>query len=373
MSGGGAVLSSEIVDSFSKQGHQVYVIIPDIEWKGPKFEPPIDSKIKIIRVKIPSKNNIKVAARLCKRNLEKEIKNLCEKEKFDFIFTIFHPFHRVPHAAIAAAKKQNIPVIVKIDDPIYVKTTGLKSLQHRLEKISNRKALQNADKVLVVNESIKQLVMKNYNINEKRIAIIPNGIDTKFFKKKTNHDHLTIVFSGVMYYHRGIDILLDSLSKVAEKFPNANTVLLGEGPEIENLKKITTEKNLSKFVDFKGWVNREEIPNYLANSYVGIGPLKSTEVTANALPIKVLEYMASSLPIIAKNGTLPENILTDKKNGFLIKDSEDLTEKLVCLLNDIELQKKMGEESRKMVEKLDWKNIVLMILEQYNKIKDNGV
>ena len=172
-----------------------------------------------------------------------------------------------------------------------------------------------------------------------------------------------------MYYHRGVDILLESLSKIVKKFPDTKTILLGNGPELENLKNIVNEKNLSKFVDFKGWVNRKDIPNYLANSDVGIGPLNLTEVTSNALPIKVLEYMAASLPIIAKIGTLPESILIDKKNGFLIKDSADLVEKLSYLLSDIKLQEKMGEESRKMVEKFDWKNITSMILEQYNEIK----
>jgi glycosyltransferase involved in cell wall biosynthesis len=369
MSGGGSVLSSEIVDSFSKQGHNVSVIVPDVEWDDSKFEPSIDPKIKIIRVKTPSKNNIKVAARLCKKNLEKEINEICNKEKFDFILTIFHPFHRVPHAAISAAKKQKIPVIVKIDDPIYAKTSGLKSLQRSLEKISNGKALRNADKILVVNESIKQLIIKKYNIDEKKIVIIPNGINTKLFKNKINHEFLTIIFSGVMYYHRGVDVLLESLSKIVKKFPDSKTILLGSGPELENLKKITNEKNLLKFVDFKGWVDREDIPNYLANSDVGIGPLNLTEVTANALPIKVLEYMAASLPIIAKTGTLPESILIDKKNGFLIKNSTDLAEKLEILLSDSDLQRKMGEESLKMVKKFDWEKITSMILEQYKKIK----
>ena len=243
MSGGGSVLSSEIVNSFSLQGHQIFVVIPDIGWKDSKFEPIIDSKIKIIRVKTPSKNNIKLAARLCKKNLEKEIENLCEKEKFDFIFTVFHPFHRVSHAAITAAKKLDIPVIVKIDDPIFAKTSGLKSLQRNIEKIANGKALRSAYKILVVNESVMTLVMKEYNIDAKKIAIIPNGIDTKFFKKKINHKNLTVIFSGVMYYHRGIDVLLDSLSKVIEKFPGVKTILLGEGPEMDELKKITNEKD----------------------------------------------------------------------------------------------------------------------------------
>ncbi len=372
MSGGGAVLSSEIVDSLSKQGHNVHVVVPKINWKESKFEPVLDSKIKIIRVEIPSENNIKVAARLCKNNLEKEIEKKCKTENIEFIFSIFHPFHRVPHAAVEVGKKLNIPVFVKVDDPVYAKSTGIKSLQHRVEKISNGKALRNADKIFVVNESIKKIMIKEYKIDEEKIIIIPNGIDTKFFKNKIkNKQNPILVFSGVMYYHRGIDVLLESISKVILKIPNIRVILLGDGPEMEKLQGITEKMNLTKIVEFKGWIDRKEIPHYLANSSIGIGPLTLTEVTKNALPIKILEYMASSLPIIAKIGTLSEDILKDNKNGFFIKDSQDLAEKLELLVSNDNLLTDFGNESLKMVEKFDWQNITSMILEQYNKIKNN--
>jgi glycosyltransferase involved in cell wall biosynthesis len=372
MRGGGAVLSSEIVDSLSKQGHNVHVVVPKINWKESKFEPVLDSKIKIIRVEIPSENNIKIAARLCKNNLEKEIEKICKKENIELIFSIFHPFHRVPHAAVEVGKKLNIPVFVKVDDPVYAKSTGIKSLQHRVEKISNGKTLRNADKIFVVNESIKKIMIKEYKINEEKIIIIPNGIDTKFFKNKIkNKQNPILVFSGVMYYHRGIDILLESISKVILKIPNIRVILLGDGPEMEKLQEITEKMNLTKIVEFKGWIDRKEIPHYLANSSIGIGPLMLTEVTKNALPIKILEYMASSLPIIAKIGTLSEDILKDNKNGFFIKDSQDLAEKLELLVSNDNLLTDFGNESLKMVEKFDWQNITSMILEQYKKIKNN--
>lgn len=371
MSGGGAVLSSEIVDSLSKQGHNVHVVVPKINWKESKFDPVLDSKINIIRVEIPSKNNIKVAARLCKNNLGKEIEKICKTENIEFIFSIFHPFHRVPHAAVEVGKKLNIPVFVKVDDPVYAKSTGIKSLQHRVEKISNGKALRNADKIFVVNESIKKIMIKEYKIDEEKIIVIPNGIDTKFFKNKIkNKQNPILVFSGVMYYHRGIDVLLESISKVILKIPNIRVILLGDGPEMEKLKEITKKMKLTKNVEFKGWIDRKEIPNYLANSFVGIGPLKLTEVTENALPIKILEYMASSLPIIATVGTLPNDVLKDNKNGFFVIDSTDLAKKLEFLAQNDDLIKKMGNESLKMVEKFDWQNVTSMILEQYEKIKN---
>ena len=78
--------------------------------------------------------------------------------------------------------------------------------------------------------------------------------------------------------------------------------------------------------------------------------------------------MASSLPIIAKAGTLPNDVLIDQKNGFFIKNSIDLADKLVLLLSDIELQKKMGKESHEMIKKFNWENITSLIIDEYKKI-----
>tara|TARA_B110001454_G_scaffold116532_1_gene108968 strand:- start:126 stop:1250 length:1125 start_codon:yes stop_codon:yes gene_type:complete len=373
MSGGGSVISSEIVDSLSKQGHNVFVIVPKINWKEARFEPVLDSKIKIIRVKTPLENNIKFAARLCKNNLEKEIEIVCKNNNIELIFSIFHPFHRVPHAAVKVGRKLKIPTLIKVDDAIYAKSSRVKSLQRKIENISNRKILQNTDKIFVVNESVKKIIINEYKIREDRISVIPNGIDIKKFEKKIkNEQTFTVIFSGVMYYHRGLDILLDSISKVVLKIPNIKVVLLGDGPEMEKLKEISQKRNLRKNIKFKGWIDRNNIPNYLAGSSIGIGPLMLTEVTKNALPIKVLEYMASSLPIIARTGTLSNDILKEGKNGFFINDSEDLAAKLELLASEEKLLTKMGKESFNMVQKFDWANITSIILDEYKKIKKNN-
>jgi glycosyltransferase involved in cell wall biosynthesis len=81
--------------------------------------------------------------------------------------------------------------------------------------------------------------------------------------------------------------------------------------------------------------------------------------------------MASSLPIIAWEKTLPSDVLIDGKNGFFIKNPSELAEKMSIILSDRELQVKMGSESRRMVEKFDWENIVTMIIDEYNKCRTN--
>ena len=119
ISGGGVIVAVDIANSLAKIGHDVSVLTPNLEWDGPKYEPEVDSKVDIIRVNVPSKNNLKVAARRCKSPLIEKGIELGRNKKFDFIFTIFHPFHMAPNAAVSIGEKLEIPVIVKIDDAVY--------------------------------------------------------------------------------------------------------------------------------------------------------------------------------------------------------------------------------------------------------------
>lgn len=368
-SGGSVIVGTEIANNLAKIGHKVTVITPDLELNGPRYSPDLHSSIKIVYVQTPSKSNLKVAARRCKANLEKEGIKLGRIEKFDFILTIFHPFHLVPNAAIACAKKLQIPVLVKIDDAIYDKSTGIKSLQRRIEKMISTRALKNASKILVVNKNTEKIMHTFYDVPFRKIEIIPNGVDLKFFKSAKKLPK-KIIFSGVMYHHRGLDVLLESLPQIIQKFSDMNLVLLGDGPEMEKLQNIVKEKNLEKNVEFRGWINRNDLPNQINDASISIGPLKRTTVTENALPIKVLEYMASSLPILAISGTLPEDVLNHEKNGFFVKDSKELVEKICKLLDEPKLTESMGDESLKMVQKFSWEKIVSDILKSYESIKN---
>jgi len=367
ISGGGVVVITEIINKFVELGNDVTVITPDLEWNGEVYNPEINSKIKVIRTNTPSRSNIKVAARRCQSEIKDVAIQLGKKEKFDFIFTIFHPFHLVPKAAVEASKELKIPSIVKIDDAIYQKSSGIKLIQRKIEKIVNGKTLRNADYVLVANEETKNIVEKEYDVKPENMFIIPNGVDLSLFKKSEKRNQRKIIFTGAMYHHRGLDILLNSIPKIVKQFPDVKFVLIGSGTEMENLKQIVQEKKIESNIEFKGWIDRKNIPENIQDAVLGIGPLRLTEVTKGALPIKVLEYMASSLPIIAKKGTLPREILTDNENGFFIENSDELAEKIIVLLNDEKMINSMGQKSFEMVQQFSWNDVVKNIVNVLQK------
>ena len=80
---------------------------------------------------MPSKSNLKIAARRCYENMKKKGIELGKQNNYDFILSIFHPFHLVPKAAVACGKELQKPVLIKIDDAIYEKAKGIKKIQRR--------------------------------------------------------------------------------------------------------------------------------------------------------------------------------------------------------------------------------------------------
>jgi len=368
ISGGGVVVITDIINKFAELENDVTVITPNLDWKGEIFNPKINPKIKIIRTETPSKNRIKVAARRCQSNIKKKSIEIGKSDSFDFVFTIFHPFHLVPKAAVEAAKKLDIPSIVKVDDAIYEKASGIKSLQRKIEKVINGKTLRAGTKILVSNNETKKIIIDEYNVMQEKISIVPNGVDLSMFNITKKKNSKKVVFAGAMYYHRGLDILLKTIPLVIEKIPDAKFVLLGSGTEMDKLKEIVSKNKLDNSVEFKGWIEREKIPENIADASIGIGPLRLTEVTSRALPIKVLEYMAVSLPVIAQKGTLPNDVLENEKNGFFIENHIELAEKIILLLNEPKKVENMGAHSLKLVQKFSWDQVVDSVINEVKKI-----
>ena len=127
ISGGGVVVIVELANKLADLGHSVTILTPNLVWKGQQFNPHMNENISVIRVPTPSKENMKIAARTCYASLKNKALEMAAAQKFDFILTIFHPFHLAPKAAVDCGKKTNLPVILKIDDPLYEKAKGIRT------------------------------------------------------------------------------------------------------------------------------------------------------------------------------------------------------------------------------------------------------
>lgn len=214
---------------------------------------------------------------------------------------------------------------------------------------------------------LKELAQKT-DKNQK-IAVIANGIDVANFRPEHSLQKdkpFIITLGGTRITERkGINYLVEALSKLHLKYPNIFLKLVGEGNEKENLEKLIKDLKLENFVEFVGIVSREKIAFYYQEASLFVLP-SLNEGMSNAM----LEALASGLPILATKTGGTTELVTDGENGFIIKmkDADDLAQKIELLINDNDLRQKMGLASREKAQKMSWANVAQEYYNLYQSV-----
>ena len=165
---------------------------------------------------------------------------------------------------------------------------------------------------------------------------------------------------SLIKYKRGIDLLIESFARLVESCNNLKLIIVGDGPEKNELDKLSHELGVDDRIRFVGDVKNTE---FFYSRLFDINVLASR---SEAFPLTLLEGASCCLPNVGSRvGGIPE-IIEDGINGFLFEKENvtQLTEKLALLINNEYLRKSMGESGREKIEKY------FNIKEYSNKISD---
>jgi glycosyltransferase involved in cell wall biosynthesis len=222
-------------------------------------------------------------------------------------------------------------------------------------------------KVIAVSPQCRQKLI-DLGIKEEKITVIPNGVDLKLFDSiRAEKVPNQILYVGRLVDFKHVDWLIEAFALVLKEVPDAKLKIVGGGPERERLEELVRKLGLQARVTFTGVTpTYEAVTRYYRESEVFVLP---STVEGEAIVLK--EAMAASLPLIAMNtpGSGVLSLARDGENGFLLEPGrpELIAEKLIQLLKDENLRKRMGEAGRKFVEKFDWDVIADRTLEVYRK------
>jgi glycosyltransferase involved in cell wall biosynthesis len=220
----------------------------------------------------------------------------------------------------------------------------------------NKLLFKRAKKVMVDSKEMKIDAAKEYKIPEEKMALVYDGIDINRFKsinvenfrKKIgiSKSDKVIVSAGRIEKQKGYHLIIEILPSLLQCL-DIKLIIVGTGEHIENLKKMAEEKKVAKNVIFTGKVKDEDMSKYYNLADVFVFPTLRVE----AFGMVIAEAMACGKPAIATRiGGIP-TVIDDSKNGFLIKigDLKELKEKILLILKDEKLAKRLGEAARKKV------------------------
>ena len=187
-----------------------------------------------------------------------------------------------------------------------------------------------------------------------RTIVHYNGVDlTAFAPTQPESADLTILSVGRLVEKKGIKYLIKAFALVAAQMPEVRLEIAGEGPLRRSLERLTAECGLAARVSFRGSLTHQAVASLMQSSSVVCQPsVTAADGDAEGLPTVVLEAAATARPLVAtRHSGIPE-IIVDGQTGFLVaeRDVEALADRLLSLLGNVELRKRMGEAGRKRIE-----------------------
>ena len=394
LKGGSEKYYFELGDLLKKHGHQIafFSMKSDKNLKTKEKEYFVDeidlntgSKLKALDVIYSKENKIKMLQAIdefnpdiihlnnFQRQLSESIIEAANEKNIPIVFTA-HDVQAVCPAITMLDNNKQICELCKNGKYLNcikkrcVKNSMLKSILaavegkfYRAKKVYNKKI----DWIVTPSELYKKKMIED-GIEEKHITAIHNFIELDKYDLETQDDGYGL-YIGRLSKEKGILNLIEAFSNMKDR----RLYIAGDGPEREKLESIIEERNLKDKITLLGYINQEEVKEYLRKARFVVVP----SIWYENCPYSVMEALAIGKPVIGADiAGIPE-LINDKVNGLLYKyDSiSDLKSKMEILYDNPKLAKQYGENAKKIaIDNYGKEKYYYQIIDIYNKVlKEN--
>ncbi len=323
--------STDLCEGLVARGHQVHVItdIPNYpmgyiypEYKGNKRRRENHNGVRISRTfTVGRRNNIlfrmlnyysfSLSSSWYSRKLAKD---------YDAVLAIQSSPIMMVRAAVRHAKRTGKKVAYYTMDlwPASLAAGGVgeNSPIYKLFNGVSRRLYRKADRILITSQMFRDYLKDNFQIPDDRIGYLPQYASGQFdsLPESSPKDTVDLMFAGNVGSAQSLTTVLEA-AEILRDIPELRWHIVGDGSELENLKAMAAEKNLSQVI-FHGRKPPEEMPGYYAKADAMIVTLTDDPFIGMTLPAKVQSYMAAGKPVLAAaNGEIPQ-VLSAANCGF---------------------------------------------------------
>jgi glycosyltransferase involved in cell wall biosynthesis len=260
----------------------------------------------------------------------------------DSVFNISIPFYIISR-------------ILKIPLVIYCRELELEITRYMGTPLRflRRFAVRKSELVVAIDEGLKEYFEKETG---REVHLIPTSINFEEFKLRDIRSELglpadskLILYMGSLLKYRRLDLLLEAFGRIrAENFK-----LILAGPRtgnIEYLNNLIEELNLKESIILLPWLPYSLVPSLIYSCNVCVDPWPRDGVEEFQVSLKIVEYMAAGKPVLVINTKGNRFVVKNGQNGLLAEpDLEDLSKKLLLLLENSDLSNKLGQNALRTI------------------------
>lgn len=258
----------------------------------------------------------------------------------------------------------------------YIVDFQKKKYDTKIERLKERrrKILVKADKIIAVSHFIAG-VAEQIGVKYDNIKIIYNSIDfigssindkeVENIRHKYGLETKIIITACRLTSWKGVDGLIKIMPILKEKFGQVVLLVLGDGPEMENLKNLAKKLGVENKVEFLGRVKHEQVANYFVAADLFI-----LNTNYEAMSHTLLEVMRAKTPIIATTSGGNPEVIDDQKNGLLVSynNLEELSSAAIKILSDKNLADNLSGQALEKLKIFNWDKTILETVELLNQI-----
>ena len=286
---------------------------------------------------------------------------------FDFVYERYSLWS---FAAMEYAHAAGIPALLEVNSPLIDEQAQVRHLvdRDRAYAVADR-TFAAADALLAVSQEVASY-LATWPSARGRIHVVMNGVDADRVRPgmarnaRAPDDAFTIGFVGTLKPWHGLGMLVEAFGLVRRSAPACRLLVVGTGPEEERLAADLRKRGLLDRSRLTGAVPPQQVPAFLASMDVAVAPARE-DAPFYFSPLKIFEYMAAGLPIVAARiGQIPE-IVHDHVNGLLCApgDGHEMAAAIDRVRRDPALGARLGGAARASVlQSHTWAHTVDRIL-----------
>lgn len=276
------------------------------------------------------------------------------------------------YGALEAAAEKGMPSVLEVNAPLIEEQQRYRSLYNRDAALAvARRAFAAADTLVAVSDGVADY-LETFAQARGKVHVVPNGVNPQRFatgegraEPGSRGKAFTIGFVGTLKPWHGLDVLLEAFACFHALVPRSQLLIVGTGPELENLRRMATSYGVDSAVLFTGALPPESVPEMLDLMDAAVAPYPEVPDFYFS-PLKVYEYMASGLPVVASRiGQLTE-LIVDGHDGMLCPpgDAASLCDALIYLYGDPAMRAQMGRAARsKVLAHHTWESVAQRVLD----------
>lgn len=231
---------------------------------------------------------------------------------------------------------------------------------------------------IVCPSNVTRDYIASLGLSRRLVTVIPNGVSPSDFcpsPLSPREGRVPILlYIGTLADWQGLDVVVKALPKVLEQQAvRLHIVGRGRSRQRKLLAKQIRKLGVEGSVVVQPAVPHHEVPALIAEADICLAPLglNDRNVTQGACPIKVLEYMASSRPLVASNMPIVRELVREDVDALLFSpnDPDDLARQVLMLLNDFELSKRLSDSAtERALTQFTWHAAQKKLVKVYGKL-----